>query len=52
MIINQATSRVIQLVIEDILAKVTIAGVILLLIGLVGSVVYNLLYKKYFTKSE
>ena len=52
MIINQATSRVIQLVIEDILAKVTIAGVILLLIGLVGSVVYNLLYKKDFTKSE
>lgn len=52
MIINQATSRVIQLVIEDILVKVTIAGVILLLIGLVGSVVYNLLYKKYFTKSE
>ena len=52
MIINQATSRVIQLVIEDILAKVTIAGVILLLIGLIGSVVYNLLYKKYFTKSE
>lgn len=52
MIINQATSRVIQLVIEDILAKVTIAGVILLLIGLVDSVVYNLLYKKYFTKSE
>ena len=52
MIINQATSHIIQLVIEDILAKVTIAGVILLLIGLVGSVVYNLLYKKYFTKSE
>lgn len=48
MLINQATSHVIQLVIEDFLAKVTIAGVVLLIIGLIFSIIYNLLNKKYF----
>ena len=52
MLINQATSHVIQLVIEDLLTKVTIAGVVLLIIGLVFSIIYNILYKKYFKKSE
>ena len=52
MLINQATSHVIQLVIEDLLTKVTIAGVVLLIIGLVFSIIYNMLYKKYFKKSE
>lgn len=48
MLINQATSHVIQLVIEDFLAKVTIAGVVLLIIGLIFSIIYNLLNKKIF----
>ena len=52
MLINQATSHVIQLVIEDLLAKVTIAGVVLLIIGLIFSIIYNLLNKKYFEKTE
>ena len=52
MLINQATSHVIQLVIEDFLAKVTIAGVVLLIIGLIFSIIYNLLNKKYFEKTE
>lgn len=52
MLINQATSHVIQLVIEDLLAKVTIAGVVLLIIGLIFSIIYNLLNKKYFEKNE
>ena len=52
MLINQATSHVIQLVIEDLLAKVTIAGVVLLIIGLIFSIIYNLQNKKYFEKSE
>ncbi len=51
MLINQATSHVIQLVIEDLLAKVTIAGVVLLIIGLIFSIIYNLLNKKYFEKN-
>lgn len=51
MLINQATSHVIQLVIEDLLVKVTIAGVSLLVIGLVLSIIYNLLNKKYFEKN-
>lgn len=52
MLINQATSHVIQLVIEDLLAKVAIAGVVLLIIGLIFSIIYNLLNKKYFEKNE
>lgn len=52
MLINQATSHVIQLVIEDLLAKVTIAGVVLLIIGFTFSIIYNLLNKKYFEKTE
>ena len=52
MLINQATSHVIQLVIEDLLAKVTIAGVVLLIIGFIFSIIYNLLNKKYFEKTE
>lgn len=52
MLINQATSHVIQLVIEDLLAKVTIAGVVLLIIGIIFSVIYNLFYKKFFKKAE
>lgn len=52
MLINQATSHVIQLIIEDLLAKVTIAGVVLLIIGLIFSIIYNLLNKKYFEKTE
>lgn len=51
MLINQATSHVIQLVIEDLLAKVTIAGVVLLIIGLIFSIIYNLQNKKYFEKN-
>ena len=51
MLINQATSHVIQLVIEDFLAKVTIAGVVLLIIGLIFSIIYNLQNKKYFEKN-
>ena len=51
MLINQATSHVIQLVIEDLLVKVTIAGVVLLIIGLIFSIIYNLQNKKYFEKN-
>ena len=52
MLINQATSHVIQLVIQDLLAKVTIAGAVLLIIGIIFSVIYNLFYKKFFKKAE
>ena len=52
MVINQATSNVIQLIINDVLTKITIIGVILLVIGLVFSVIYNLLHKKYYDETE
>ena len=52
MVINQATSNVIQLIINDVLTKITIIGVILLVIGLVFSVIYNLLHKKYHDETE
>lgn len=52
MVINQATSNVIQLIINDVLTKITIIGVILLVIGLVFSVIYNLLHKKYYEETE
>ena len=52
MVINQATSNVIQLIINDVLTKITIIGVILLVIGLVFSVIYNLLHKKYYDEIE
>ena len=46
MIINQATSQVIQNTINDILTKVTTAGIVLLIIGLISSILYNLILKK------
>ena len=52
MLINQATSHVIQLVIQDLLAKVTIAGAVLLIIGIIFSVIYNLFYKQFLKKAE
>lgn len=51
MLINQATSNVIQLIINNILTQATVAGVVLLVIGLVGSIIYNLLYKKYYEEN-
>ena len=50
MLINQATTKVIQLVIDDILLKVIIAGGSLLAIGIVLSIVYNTINKKYLTE--
>ena len=52
MVINQATSNVIQLIINDVLTKITIIGVILLVIGLVFSVIYVLLHKRYYDETE
>lgn len=52
MVMNQATSNVIQLVLNDILTSVIVIGGILLAVGIIASFVYNLLYKKYFVKVE
>ena len=52
MLMNQAVSNVIQLVINNIFANITIVGVVLLVIGLVGNFAYNLLYNKYLAEEE
>ncbi len=49
MLINQATTKVIQLVLDDLLFKVIIAGGILLVFGVILSLVYNVINKKYLT---
>ena len=49
MLINQATTKVIQLILDDLLFKVIIAGGILLVFGVILSLVYNVINKKYLT---
>ena len=52
MIMNQAVSQVLQLVINNILTNITIVGIVLLVIGTIGNFVYNLLYNKYLAEEE
>lgn len=52
MIMNQATSNVIQLIINDILTSVTMIGTVLAVVGILASIIYQLLHKKYFAKVE
>lgn len=46
MIMNQATTNALQLVIDDILTKITIVGAALFVVGLVVSIVYNIVKKR------
>lgn len=50
MLINQATTNVIQLVIDDLLSKVIIIGGGLLVFGIICSLAYNAINKKYLTE--
>ena len=50
MLINQATTKVIQLVLEDILSKVIVVGIGLFVFGIICSLAYNAINKKFLTE--